>query len=64
MNLDERVQLRHARFSAPRQPWGPHTRAPRRGINWWALVLPAGMALGAVLMLALGQIVVAWLRTL
>jgi hypothetical protein len=62
MNLDERVQLR--RFNAARQPWGAHTRPARRGINWWSLVLPAGMALGAVLMLALGQILIAWLRTL
>lgn len=61
MNLDERVQLR--RFNA-RQPFGPHSRRPRRWVNWWALVLPAGMALGAALMIALLQIGLAWVNTL
>ena len=62
MNLYHRRYLRH--YNETRQPWGAHTRPARRGINWWSLVLPAGMVLGAVLMLALGQILMAWLRTL
>jgi hypothetical protein len=62
MNLDERVQLR--RFNAARQPWGAHTRPARRRINWWATVVPVAMGLGALLMVALGQILVAWVRTL
>ena len=62
MNLDERVQLR--RFNAARQPWGAHTRPARRRINWWATVVPVAMGLGALLMVALGQILLAWVRTL
>jgi hypothetical protein len=64
MNLDERTQLRQARFTAPRQPWGAHTRRPRRAINWWALVLPAGLAMGALLSAAFVKIAVAWVSTL
>lgn len=60
MNLDERVQLR--RFNA-RQPWGPHSRRPSR-VNWWALVIPACMALGAPLVWALVKMIAAWLGTL
>lgn len=60
MNLDERVQLR--RYNA-RQPFGPHSRRPSK-VNWWALVILAGMVLGAPLLWALLQIVTAWTRTL
>ncbi len=63
MNLDDRVQLRRFNAARQRQPFGPHSRRPWR-LNWWALVVPAGMALGAALMLALLQIAAAWARTL
>lgn len=61
MNLDDRTQLR--RYNAARQPFGPHSRRPSK-IHWYALVLPGGMALGALLTWALLQIAVEWIRTL
>lgn len=61
MNLDDRTQLR--RYNA-RQPFGRHASPPRRPINWYALVVPAGMALGALLCAALLQMADAWVRTL
>jgi hypothetical protein len=62
MNLYDRRYLRQ--YNESRQPWGAHTRPARRRINWWATVVPVGMALGALLMVALAQILVAWVRTL
>ena len=44
-------------------PRGPHSRRPSK-VNWWALVIPAGMVLGAPLLWALLQILIAWTRTL
>lgn len=63
MNLDDRVQLRRFNAARQREPFGPHSRRPSK-VNWWALVIPAGMVLGAPLLWAFLQIVTAWLGTL
>lgn len=63
MNLDDRVQLRRYNATRQREPFGPHSRRPSN-LNWWALVIPASMVLGAPLLWALLQILTAWARTL
>lgn len=62
MNLYNRRYLRH--YNSTRQPWGAHTRPVRQRVNWWGLVVPVAMALGALIMWALVQIAAAWIHTL
>jgi len=62
MNLDDRTQLR--RYNEHRQAWGTHASPQRRPINWYALVLPVGMALGALILAGLLQVLLAWAHTL
>jgi hypothetical protein len=62
MNLYHRRYLRH--YNATRQPWGNHTRPARRAINWFGLVLPGAIAVGAMLVVPLMYMLLAWLRTL
>jgi len=62
MNLDDRTQLR--RYNAHRQAWGPHASPQRWRINWYALVVPVGMAFGALIAAGLLQVLLAWAHTL
>ena len=62
MNLDDRTHVRRYNAQRQRQPFGPHSKRPSR-INWYALVVPACLFGGAMLMLTLPQILLAWMRT-
>jgi type IV secretory pathway TrbF-like protein len=62
MNLDDRTQLR--RYNAARQPWSKRSERQRRPINWWGLVLPACLLVGALLTPAVLYILIASARTL
>lgn len=62
MNLYDRRYLRH--YNSTRQPWGVHTKPAKRRVNWWGLVLPLALLLGASVMVPLAIVALSWTHAL